>query len=177
MRLIPGLLILAALPLAACDTFDTKEPAPCPRVSVLADTAKLTRFKPGEGRDLTDVVLQAEFLSYRGSCVYDAEKKVTKLTLQVAIGAQRGPAAVDREQSLAYFVAIPAFFPDAKGRSVMPVNIAFPDKVNRVRYTDEELEIAIPVANLKDMPRYEVFVGLQLDPAELDYNRRQSGSR
>ena len=176
MRFSRCLLLLAALPLAACGT-DTKDLPPCPRVSVLADAAKMTRFRPGEGRDPTDVVMRAEFLSYRGSCTYDAEKKMAKLSLQVGIGVERGPAAASRQQSLAYFVAIPAFYPDPKGRSEMQVVIDFPEKSDRVRYTDEEVEVAIPVATLKDLPKYEVFLGLQLDHAALDYNRRHSESR
>lgn len=176
MRLSKSLLLLAVLPLAACGT-DAKDLPPCPRVSVLADAAKMTRFKPGDGRDLTDVVLRAEFLSYRGSCTYDAEKKVAKLSLQVGIGIERGPAAAGRQQTLSYFVAIPAFYPDPKGRSEMPVVIDFPEKSDRVRYTDEEIEVAIPVANLKDLPKYEVFLGLQLDHAALEYNRRHGDTR
>ena len=177
MRLFRTLLLLAGLPLAACSALETRDLPPCPRVSVLADASKLTRFRPGDGRDPTDVELQAEFLSYRGSCNYDPEKKVITLTLTVGIGVARGPAAKGPVQSLAYFIAIPAFYPDPKGRSELPVTVEFPEKADRVRYTDDEVEVSIPIANLKDLGKYEVFLGLQLDRAALDYNRRQVNLR
>ena len=170
------LLTVATLALAGCSIFESKkEPAFCPRVSVLADAATLTRFQPGPGRDPTDVDLQAEFNSYHGTCAYDAQTKVMDILMQVGVDAKLGPAAKSRKADIGYFVAIPAFFGNPKGKVVMPVNLVFPDGTDRVRFVDDEVELSIPIPNLDELNRYEVFVGLQLLPAEVDYNRQVKG--
>jgi hypothetical protein len=172
-------VVAASLVLSACSLFssDKKDAPPCPRVSVLADAARLTRFRQGPGRDVTDVQLQAEFARYTGSCKYDRDDKKMTISLEVAIDAQRGPAAQGRQAELSYFIAIPTFYPKPEAKVVLPVAITFPDDQDRVRYTDSEIEIVIPIARLADLAQYEVFVGLQLSPDELDYNRRDKGKR
>lgn len=171
------LLLTAVLALSGCSYFNkSDESVPCPRVSALSDSAQMTRFRPGAGHDATDVALQAELISYHGSCRYDAEKKKITIEMKVGIEARRGPAAQGRGADLSYFVAIPAFYPDPKGKVVLPVAIEFPENTNAVRYTDNKLEVTFPVSDVKDMAKYELFVGLQLDQSELDYNRRRKGT-
>jgi hypothetical protein len=175
MRLFLRMTVIAVSlgALSACSLFSSSEPQPpCPRISVLADAASLTRFKPGSGRDLTDVELKAEFAGYKGSCEYDPDDRTMTLTLRVGIDATRGPAAKGNSADIAYFVAIPAFYPDPRAHAVLPVTITFPDNTDRVRYTDDEVSIAIPIAKLAELQKYKVYLGLQVDPDQLDYNRQ-----
>jgi len=168
-----GLLAAAALALAGCSMFETKkEQPPCPRVSVLADAATLTRFKPGTGRDLTDIDLEASFASYHGTCNFDWDTRVMTITMQVGIDGRLGPAAKQRKADIGYFVAIPTFYPDPKAKLVVPVSLAFAEGTDRVRYVDDEVNIAFPIKDLRDLAKYEVFVGLQLLPDEVEYNRK-----
>ncbi len=170
-------LFFALLALSACKAFDKEEPPVCPRVSALADSIAMTKFRPGPGRDLTDVELKAEMTSYHGSCAYDAEEKKMRVTLQVGIDAERRPGLAGRHADIAYYIAIPGFYPDAQAKQILPVTLDFPDDSNRVHYTDGEVEIAIPMADFKDLPKYEVFVGLQLTADELAFNRQQKRGR
>lgn len=164
--------------LAACSSSSDKQGAPpCPRVSVLSDASRMTRFKPGPGRDITDVELQAEIASYTGSCTYDMDKLTMNLSIQVGIDAERGPAAGERKTGLAYFVAIPVFFPKPEAKQIMPVEIAFPADMNRIRFVDEEVTISFPMRDFKDLKSYEIFLGLQLDQSQLEYNRATKRSR
>lgn len=174
------LLALAALllTLGACGSVDkSKEPPPCPRVSILNDAAKMMRFRPGQGRDITDVQLQAEVISYHGFCKYEPEKKQMTVVLQIGIDAQLGPAAAGRNADIAYFVAVPAFYPQPQAKQVMTVPLAFPENTNHVRYTDEELSVTIPLSDIKELGKYDVILGLQLTADEVDYNRRQAARR
>ncbi len=169
-------ILAAVLALSGCSIFERDDDQPpCPRVSILADTAKLVRFQPGEGRDVTDVETQAELTGYHGSCHYDKSKKVMNVSLEVGIDVERGPAAQGRTANLSYFVAIPAFYPDPKAHAVMPVAVSFPVNAQGVRYTDTDLQIFMPIPVVKDMPKYEIFLGLQLTPEELEYNRKHHG--
>lgn len=170
-------LLLALAALSGCKAFDKEEPAYCPRVSVLADTANLVQFRPGSGRDVSDEQLRAEFASYHGTCRYDKPNKTMTISMNVGIDAERRPGAQGRAADLAYFVAIPAFYPKPEAKVVMPVALQFPDNSNYVHYVDEEVRISIPIEDLKQLKKYEVFVGLQLTPEQLDYNRQKHASR
>lgn len=159
----------AALAASSCSMMEKAEPPPCPRVSILADAAKTTKFRPGPGRDLTDVVVNAEIGAFTGSCSYKDD--AVEVALQVSIDAERGPAsAAGKPVDLAYFVAIPAYFPSPKAKAVLPVQVAFPEAANTVRFTDEEVVMTIPL-NGEYGDKYEIFLGFQMSGDELDYNR------
>lgn len=169
-------LIAAAVPLAlaGCSLVTgKKEPPPCPDVNILADTAKFTRFRPGPGRDITDVTLQGEITGYNGSCKYDKDDKKLTVTLQVSMTFTRGPAAAGTDAHVDYFVAVPAFFPKPEAKQVLGVQFAFAPPADHVRITDNEVQVVLPVADFaKDLPNRDIYVGFQLSPDELDYNRR-----
>jgi hypothetical protein len=164
----------ALLLVAGCSLGKSEEPSLCPAVSILSDAAKMTRFRPGNGRDITDVQLQAELTSYHGSCQYDAKAKQMNVVLRIGVDAQLGPGATSRNTDLAYFVALPAFYPKPQAKQIMSVPLAFPKNTDHVRYTDEEVRISFPVADLKELGKYSVILGLQLTPEEVEYNRRQT---
>jgi len=177
-RLGVGLLTgLALLAVGGCSLFEKKqEQPPCPRVSVLADAVHQTHFRAGKGHDLTDVEFEAEISNYKGSCLYNFEKQEMNVVLQLGIDAKLGPAAQGRKMDVAYFVAIPAFFPKPEAKMVVPVSLAFPDNSDRVRYTDDEVQMTIPIKKLRDLAGYEVFVGLQMPEEEVEYNRNLKGN-
>ncbi len=171
MRFSSLFLMPAVLALASCSALQKKEPPPCPKVSVLADAAQATLFRPGPGRDLTDVEAEVEVVGYQGSCVH--REKSIDLVLQVGLQLRRGPADTDRKTEVSYFVAAPGFFPKAGAKAVMPVVVNYPDNVDLAQYMDEEVTISLPWTEGDTLSKYEVFVGLQLSPEQLDYNRRQ----
>jgi hypothetical protein len=170
-------LLTTLLALSACKAFDKEEPPMCPRVSALADSVVMTKFRPGQGRDMTDVELRAEMTSYHGSCRYNAETRQMIIKMQVGIDAERRPALSGRHADIAYYIAIPAFYPDPKAKQILPVSLDFSSDSNRAHVTDGEVEISIPITNLKELPKFEVFVGLQLTPDELAFNRQQKGAK
>lgn len=163
--------ILSPFLLLGCSLTEKENPAPCPRISILSDASKLIRFRPGQGRDVTDVELQAEIISFKGACAYDMDKRQMKLTMQIGIDALRGPAAKSKSYDIGYFIAMPLFFPKTEAKQIMPVALAFPDETNHVRYTDEEVSVTFPISDFKKLDGYQVILGFQLDPAQLDYNR------
>ncbi|WP_142847350.1 hypothetical protein [Telmatospirillum sp. J64-1] len=171
MRIAPFAVLAAAALLSACGTSQRAEAPPCPPVSVLADASEMTRFRPGPGRDITDVELEAEITGFRGSCVYRGN--TAHMTLAVAIEVKRGPAAQGREADLPFFLAIPAFYPADEAKAVLPVRIAFPPNVEAVRYVEENIELTVPMKEGEALETYRIYLGLQLDEAQLEYNRQQ----
>src|SRR5688500_5409169 len=91
------LLVLTAFaPLAACSGLGGSkaeagaEPLACPRVAIVGDASEVTQFRPGAGKDLTDIRSRAALLDFTGGCEYDRTGVTVNLNLILA--AERGPA-------------------------------------------------------------------------------------
>ncbi len=162
-----------ALVLAACSS-ETEAP-PCPPVYILSDAKDVTRYAPGPGRDLTDVMVQAEIVGFHGDCKYEPRGKDwnVKLNLQVAIDAKRGPADTTRKADLVYFVAIPRFYPEPQAKAVFPVAVQFPEGTDTVHTVDEPVDLTIPVGAKDLIDDYVVYLGFQTTPEELEHNRKE----
>lgn len=161
---------LVPLILASCGLIDKKEPPPCPPIYILSDAGTITKYREGRGRDLTDVVAEAEILGFQGGCTYD--DKGAMVDIQVSLGVKRGPADTSRTAELSYFVAIPLYFPSPDAKAVFPVSVTFPEGANYARFTDETVTMRIPVKDGDVIQRYEVYLGFQTTQEELERNRQ-----
>ena len=151
--------------LAACATDDA--PKPCPQVVVLADAATQVKFS-GQGRDLTDVLFEAEVEPGRLVCEYDDAE--VDVDLQVRVVASRGPANADRLANIRYFVAVARTSQAVLARESFDIAIPFPG--NRTRVSGlEEIGQIIPLTRGEDGSDYRIYIGLELTPEELRYNR------
>jgi hypothetical protein len=165
----PVAVALLPLVLASCSLFGKKEPPPCPPIYILSDAGKLTKFRPGPGRDLTDVEYEAEITGFTGGCTYDDKGAV--VDLQVTFSLKRGPADTDRKAEFSYFVAIPYYYPAPGAKAEFATTVAFPEGANYVKYTDEEVVMRVPVKDKDVISKYEVYLGFQETQEELDRNR------
>ncbi|WP_339862019.1 hypothetical protein [Thalassospira alkalitolerans] len=167
-----GMLSLVGV-LAACSSnpFEEKPIPACPRAFLPNDTAKLVQFR-GDGKDLTDVILEAEFDGYLGDCGYDLDDKVLNVIISPVIRAELGPAAQGRAAKLQYFVALKDPTGEFIQKSVFDVSMAFPNNLNLARYRDEQVTLNVSLDDLWAGPDYEIYLGFQLSADQLDYNRR-----
>ncbi|MQX35988.1 hypothetical protein [Roseospira navarrensis] len=166
---------LALAVLAGCSSgvFQRTEDRPCPPVRVEATSSEVTQFREGPGRDLTDVVLEAEIAGYQGECQYDDDEGSVTVELVLDMTASLGPAATARTQNVRYFVALPRFYPSERGKRVFESALAFPANADRVRYVGEELSITVPMDPTDSAEDYPIYVGFQLTPEQAEYNRSQ----
>ncbi|MBF0391105.1 MAG: hypothetical protein HQL38_00360 [Alphaproteobacteria bacterium] len=165
-----ALLLALAVPLALSACAKKDEPPPCPKVAILGDAARLTKFRPGPGRDVTDVEIEAEMSAFRGECQYKDEG--VEVSLAVAVDARRGPGAPERVSDLDWFVAVPVFYPKPEAKAVIKMSVGFPVNVETVRATDEGVTMLLPYRADVQAQDYQIFVGFQLTPEQLEYNRR-----
>lgn len=169
-----ALALAAPIALSGCDTLtqlaSKTKPPPCPPIYILSDTAKITKFRPGSGRDLTDVELEAEVVAYKGNCSYD--DKGATVEVQVSFDVTRGPASTSRNTELTYFVAIPKFYPAPEAKAEFTFPISFPEGVDQARVNDEDVILHIPVKDREVINNYEIYLGFQATPEELERNRR-----
>lgn len=164
--------LAVALLLAACGG-GSEEPVvvrACPTVTVLADAAAVTRYRPGRGRDLTDVVTDARVTSARGECTF-GRRDVT-MNLSVSFSFAIGPANRDRAVALSYFVAIVDPSSNVVAREEIAVQLQMPVNQSSAGYS-EELEPRIPYTDRANLVGYRIFVGLVLTPEEAQARRRR----
>ncbi len=161
-----------AIGLAGCEAGFFSKPAPpgpCPRVAAVADAGTLTRFS-GSGRDLTDVAFEAEIGGMQGSCVYSDD--VIDVDLAVQFIASRGPADQNRRADFKYFVAVARFDQSVVARESFDTFVEFPGNQNRAGIV-EELAQHIPIASGERGDSFVIYVGFELTPQELTFNRAQ----
>ena len=157
--------------LTSCGMFGGKTAPPvCPRAGILKDAAAVTKFRPGPGRDLTDVVYQARLVNLKATCKYG--KKGVTVEMTVALIAERGPAIRTSKATLEYFVAITGPDGDILAKELFATPVTFPNNVTRARVADE-LQQIIPLARGASAANHRIIVGFQLQRDELEYNRQR----
>lgn len=197
--MIPGLgkvllLGIGAVMLAACEQLPSvddlnpfagkrKKPAPaCPSVNMLQDADKLVFYRSGGGRDITDIVFQAEITGFTGDCQYVRDDKdnftAVNLTLQVSFDVSQGPAIRARGGEIGYFIAIPDFFPRAEGRREFTRKFVFPENRNDLSMVDGKVEVNIPLEGGRTGADTDIYIGFVLTRDQLENNRkRRANSR
>ena len=180
-----GLVLAAGLALAGCGAYDSvseslfgkEKPPACPRVSVLPEAASVTKFLPGPGRDIIDILFQGEVLDVQRSCEYDIDDDTKVGTLKVELAlvfeAERGAADHERKATFQYFVAIPEFFPRPEGRAVFNKQVEFPGNHTRLKVTDDPVTLNIPLKAGQSGSDFQIVIGFQMSREEMEYNRRR----
>ncbi len=169
----PWLVATAILSfLAGCaDTAAPFAPA-CPRPAILRDANDLQRFR-GNGRDFLDTTLQGRITSIAGDCKRDGSRAVVA-TVSVGMELTRGPAAAGRDSDVSFFVAV-SEGDRVLDKQVYTLRASFPENTDRVRLTGDSVDLRLPVTKDKQADAYQVTVGFQLTPSELEANRRRIG--
>lgn len=165
----------AALTLAACaNTPDI--PRPCPQILIPADSAELTRFKPGQGRDIIDVLHVEKVTGFAHRCTYDMDDTgAGELTVEVApvIESSIGPASTDRVADFEYFLAITDKDKGILDKARFSLSIPFPQNQSKVQWQKPDpIVMRIPIQAGQTGDDFRVYVGLQLTRGELDYQRK-----
>jgi hypothetical protein len=159
-----------ALALAGCGLFGgSSPPHACPDAVMLADAKRITLYRAGPGRDLTDVEFEGEIARIASTCKYG--KHELTITLTADLVATRGPAASDSKAVLPFFVAVTDGARNIVAKKVFDSDIPIPPGQRRAGVR-EEIEQVIPLPEGEPAPYYEVVVGFQLTAEQLERNRR-----
>lgn len=166
-NLIKGALLLAsAFAISAC-VADSEELIACPNVEVLQDLGEVVRFKPGPGRDATDVLVEAWIDGVGGACSLDGAELTTDLT--VRIGTRRGPATTTDKATIGYFVAITDLNRNVLSRQTFQTTAPFSNR--KTILFEDTLDLNIPLPRNGQTDAYSIYIGLELSEQELAYNR------
>src|SRR5262249_47878909 len=161
-----------ALALAGCGGTSNKEAAAaayCPTPLSVQDAGRLTRFKPGGGRDPRDVAFEAVLVNTNAACSINRNTMDVSVYMQIAVNA--GPSVGPGVTRVPFFVRVL----DSHGTVVVgrgeyadyKLSAASPRGMSR-----EELGVKIPFSTVADVGGYKIAVGLLPTADELEFNRR-----
>lgn len=166
-----AVLLAAVVALGACGLFKKKTQPPCPRISVLEDARRLVTFAPGGGTDLSAMVHEVRLGGISAKCGYS--KNEVEVQMALSIAARRGPADRSRKAPAKYFVAIMGPSGNIVAKRVFEVTLTFPVNVDAGGLTDNLVQ-KIPLGPGEPGAAYRIIAGLQLTPAQLEYNRARA---
>ena len=171
-----GLIAVAAIAGLAAACTGSTPPPPCPGVSILGDASEITLFAAGRGQDLTDVAYRASIERVAGSCVYNRAGDTVTSSVAARLVATRGPAAQLNEGTFVFFVAVVDKEQKILARERFDSTFTF-EANQRQAAAVEEIEQIIPIrADLRGID-YEILVGFELTPEQLEFNRQERQRR
>ena len=161
--------LLGLVTLAGCAR---EIPPPCPPVRVDSTTGTLTKFREGAGNDLSGVEYQVKIVGFQGECIFD--KGEVEVVLDVDFEITSGPAAQAGPVSFYYFAAIPQLFPEPSGKKIFEVQRRLAGGAAApVALRESNIRIQIPLEEAQPAASFDVYLGLQLSDAQLEFNRRR----
>lgn len=164
--LIKASLLLAAVAVAACSK-EAEDQVACPGVEVLQDLGELVRFRPGPGRDATDVLVEAWVDGVGGQCFLGDDELLVDLNIRV--GTRRGPATRTDKAKIGYFVAITDLERNVLVRQRFETSTPFSSR-KTILFADV-LDLKIPLLPGSQTDGFSIYVGLELSEQELAFNR------
>ncbi len=176
MRLQRGLILagIAAL-LAGCGGSGTASlPIACPRPSLPAELADLTRYAEGGVNDLTSIEFDARLTAINGTCQAGRGNRSIEMEVVVGLTVDRGPAAQGRTVPLPWMLAVV----DNRSEAILSQqrfrdNLTFNPNETRVATNSEPVRVTLPVSETRRAQDYRVVAGFVLSPEELELNRRR----
>jgi hypothetical protein len=148
-------------------------PAPCPRITILADGADLTRFRAGAVRDLATMAFDARLVGFEARCDYTRRREGVVVSISAVFDVERGPVAQARQATLPWFIAV-TDVADSEiiDRQDFLTPVDFAPNVNQVRVQSRPVSLNFP-AEERLVENHNVRLSFQLTPEDLALNRRR----
>jgi hypothetical protein len=161
---------LAALALSACHADPNEEAAQCPKAYLLPDASRLARYD-GRGQDISNLVLNVRLTDVQGACSGKLGTKLEGAHAHVVMVVTRGPASTSSQADVAYKIGV------IRGNDIIAENsytqhVTFPDNVNAVQVTGQEIPMKLPTSKTVLGPSYHIYFWLDLTREEVEANRR-----
>lgn len=164
---IAALLAGLALVISACT--QTRQ-AICPRVAILAQAAKLTKFAPGQETP-QNVEWAGEMTGIKVKCSYtDSNYRTMEADVTVDMILRKGPAMRGDTVSFNYFVVVTDRRGNVLNKRVFPSTVSL-GGANAVTRSEISWQLYDLQRSLSGAA-YEIWVGYQLTQNQLQYNRK-----
>jgi len=150
---------------------DRPNAGPCPLMGVLYESSRLVEFVEGGNERYANINFTGEMRGVRGLCRYvDSDPIEMQLEIDMAFG--RGPAATIDTKNYRYWVAVVRRGRAPIAKQYFDLEVEF-DRGETVAARTEQIErILIPRATAETSgENFEILVGFELTPQQLQYNR------
>ena len=164
--LLAGLIVL----LAACNPMTVGTLSTCPQVAILGGAEHLTRFA-GEGRGVVDIAAEADVTSLTYTCKFNGERAETEIDIEFTV--TRGVTSSVPGLDIPYFVAVA----DAAGNIIVKHPFSRPVTFGErsAGIARERITETIHLWEGVRPSQFQILVGFQLTPEELDFNEARHG--
>jgi hypothetical protein len=162
----------AALAATGCSSDDLEQSKidySCPRVVVLADASTVTEFTPGALEAPENKIYTARIANTSAQC--ETEKGLITANVVFDIRIAAGTAPAPGPMQLQYFLAATEIDQRVTGKVVRAINVVLPPGVPEVQAQTSIDGVQIPIAEGRTNRNYELVVGFQLTPQQVQYNR------
>jgi hypothetical protein len=160
--------------LAGCAFLDEGSPSFGPSTAILDGPGELVRFVSGSASGPGDVLFRTKMTSISGLC--EVDDKGVDMDLNVGIEVVRGPANANSEAQFAYFVAILDRDKNVLTRTKFPMIAKFQRQETNLSFADT-VTVTIPKKKDAHSKDYIVYLGFEMTPEELAYNRKRQRDR
>lgn len=160
-----GVALLGLL-LSACGSSSTRQAPPaCPTTLFLKGAERTAVYRPGTNPRPADLQHLAVLTDLASICSYDDGG--ADVTLAFNVIAERGPAYVDPSPlQIAFFVATIGPDQQVLSKELLDATVEFPEG-QQLGGTAQELTVRLPAAEPATGSQYAVYLGFQLDDAEI----------
>lgn len=143
----------------------------CPNAYRVQEATTLIRFKPGPGRDPTDVEFRADIGAIGVECSFYLRRGYVDVDLKIQLLVAQGPGQNARRANFEYAVGVIGPGGDFRQRQRFSADVTFASGRDRGALVDEVV-VRVPFGQEADPGGNRIAVALVLSPDELDYNRR-----
>lgn len=156
--------------LAGCGAVP-KERGICPRVAILADAGKITKFRAGAPETPENVEFTGQMREIKITCKYnDQLNSELEGDVYVTMVLARGPAMRGNVAELPYFITVTDRRGTVLSKREFPLRIDFGSN-RAVEHTERSWQFYRLRRGFTGI-EYETWTGFQLDERQLEYNRR-----
>lgn len=165
---------IAALASGGCAVLNEGSPKTCPATAILDDAGELVRFASTPPKGPNDISFSTRMKYISGVC--DSDESEVVMELNTWMEAKRGPANTKGEFSFVYFVAILDKDKKVLTRTKFPMVARFQGREGELAFADA-VTVTIPRKE-GDLPTdYIVYLGFEMTPEELAFNRNKMRNR
>jgi hypothetical protein len=148
-----------------------KERGICPRVAILADAGKITKFRAGAPETPENVEFTAQMREIKITCKYNDQLN-TELEgdVYVTMVLEKGPAMSGDVAEVPYFISVTDRRGTVLNKREFPLRVNFSGN-RAVEHTERSWQYYRLRRGYSGL-EYETWAGFQLDDRQLEYNRR-----
>jgi hypothetical protein len=145
----------------------------CPRVAILADAGKVTKFRAGAPETPENIEFVAQMREIKITCKYNDQLN-TELEgdVYVTMVLEKGPAMSGEVAEVPYFVSVTDRRGTVLNKREFPLSVRFSGNraVEHVERSWQYYRLRRGYSGLE----YETWAGFQLDDRQLEFNRRSA---